>query len=165
MALPDFLTIARVARHIPTSANHTKQENVMFVARKSNNIESDMKRQWSSWNFGADGFTGTREELDAYLATATDENPVCISEFEIYAGQLRNFKFGELYANYWVVIDDRFTGLATNSLQCKTLDKAIAFMEENGSWFCGGDGCTHVDTTEAKLVWSKGDLHILEIED
>ena len=31
----------------------------MFIARKSENIQEDIKRNWSSWNFGQLGFDGT----------------------------------------------------------------------------------------------------------
>ena len=132
----------------------------MLVARQSNHIQEDIKRNWSSWNFGKDGFEGTREELDSYLASATNDEPVYISGFEIYASQIRQFKFGELYANYWVAIDDR-GGLSCNVLDFSDVAAAAEFISEN-PWFCGGDG-NFIDCSNAVIVWSKNDLHILEV--
>lgn len=135
----------------------------MFVARQSNHINEDLKRQWSSWNFGQDGFEGTFDELQAYLASADDSFPAQVSMFEIYPGQQSQFEFGELYPNYWVVKDTRFQGVAVNALPFSNLQDCINFMNTNPS-FCGGDG-DKVDTSSARLVWSSDDLHILEIED
>lgn len=35
----------------------------MFVARQSNHIQEDIARNWSSWNFGQEGFSGSMNEL------------------------------------------------------------------------------------------------------
>lgn len=132
----------------------------MLVARQSNHIQEDIKRNWSSWNFGQDGFTGTREEFEEFLATCDDDNPICLSMFEIYPDQIKGTRFGELYENYWVVVDDR-GGLACNILPQKNIGDAIEFLKNN-PWFCGGDG-NFIDCSNAKVVWSDGDIHILEI--
>jgi hypothetical protein len=137
----------------------------MFIARQSNHIQEDLKRGWSSWNFGLEGFEGTEQELKQYLNSATDEQPVYISALEIYASAVKKHQYGELYPNYWVVKDKAFnSSLAVNIIPAKTKEEAIQFIKANGSWFCGGDG-DPVDTSAAKLVWSDGDIHILEIED
>ena len=132
----------------------------MLVVRQSGHIQEDIKRNWSSWNFGQDGFCGTREELDAYLATCNEDSPVCISMFELYPSELGRTKFGELYNNYWVVVDDR-GGLSVNILEHEALPEAIEFIQKN-KWFCGGDG-NFVDASEAVVLWSDGNTHILEI--
>ena len=132
----------------------------MLVVRQSDHIQEDIKRNWSSWNFGQDGFKGTYEELEFYLSTCDEDSPVCISMFELYPDELERTKFDELYQNYWVVVDDR-GGLSVNILEQDNLDNAIAFVQNN-RWFCGGDG-NFVDASDAVVVWSDGNTHILEI--
>lgn len=133
---------------------------IMLVVRQSDHIQEDIKRNWSSWNFGQDGFKGTREELDAYLETCDEDSPVCISMFELYPDELKRTKFDELYQNYWVVVDDR-GGLSVNILEQDNLTDAIEFIQNN-KWFCGGDG-NFVDASDAVVVWSDGNTHILQI--
>lgn len=139
----------------------------MFVARKSDNIGSDIQRNWSSWNFGAEGFEGTRSDLDDALAELSeeDENSIWISGFDIYARDLKNTRFGELYPGYWVVIDqvNAKDGLSCIDLEAETLEEAIeeALSDKACYW---GDGSSF-DASEAVLVYSKGDIHVFEIED
>lgn len=133
----------------------------MFVARKSDHIQEDIKRNWSSWNFGQDGFKGTREEFDAYLATCTDSSSVIISGFDITAYDLKNCQFGELSENYWVVIDQRFiNSIAGIELNADTIEEAIK-EATNGADYTG-DGIAF-DARKAKLVHSDDDIHIFEI--
>lgn len=133
----------------------------MFVARQSNHIESDIVRNWSSWNFGQDGFNGTEDEFKAFLASATDGEPIELSMFELRPDEIRRSRFGELAPNYWVLVDDR-GGLSCNIIPANTVEQAIEFICTNGAGFCGGDG-NFVDCSEAGVVWSDGDIHILEI--
>ncbi len=136
----------------------------MFIARKSNHIESDIKRNWSSWNFGLDGFTGTREELDAYLATATEEKTVYISAFELTSNDLKRTKIKELYENYWVVVDDRFDGICGTALKTAgDLDNLQEAIAEAESADFSGDG-VEIDTRYVDLVYSEGDIHIFYVE-
>ena len=134
----------------------------MFVARKSNHIEADIKRNWSSWNFGQEGFEGTEDELNEYLAKSTDNSPVWISGFDIYPDQIKEFSFGELYENYWVAIDNVNArgGLSCIQLDVENLEDAIKEAENRIDYFGDGD-C--FDATEAKLVYSNDDTHIFEI--
>jgi hypothetical protein len=134
----------------------------MFIARKSNHIEADMQRNWSSWNFGQDGFKGTREELDAYLATCTDSRACFISGFEIYADAVKGFEFGELYEGYWVAIDrvNAPYGISGIELSAETLQEAIAEAIERTDYF-GAGVC--FDARNAKLVHSDDDIHIFEL--
>jgi len=136
----------------------------MYVARKSDNIQSDIKRNWSSWNFGQEGFEGTREELEELLSTIADDNSVWISGFEIWPDNKDSFEFGELYKNYWVAID-RFNakeGLSCIDLDAETLEEAIKEAESRTDYW--GDGQSF-NANEAKLVYSNNDIHIFEIED
>jgi hypothetical protein len=134
----------------------------MFVARKSNHIEADIIRNWSSWNFGEDGFTGTREELNSYLADCSDENPIAISGFEIFPADLKSYEFGELYPNYWVAIDrvNARNGLSCIELQAETLGDAIKEATERTDYF--GEGSSF-DAKDAKFIQSVNDIHIFEI--
>lgn len=134
----------------------------MFIARKSNHIQEDIKRNWSSWNFGRDGFTGTREELDAYLAECTMSSAVFISGFEIYADAVKDFEFGELYPGYWVAIDRTNApyGISGIELDAETLQEAIAEATERSDYF--GQGVCF-DARKAKLVHSADDIHIFEL--
>jgi hypothetical protein len=134
----------------------------MFIARKSNHIEADIKRNWSSWNFGQDGFKGTREELNEYLATCTDSSAVFISGFEIYADAVKGFEFGELYPGYWVAIDrvNAPVGLSAVELDADNLQDAIKEAAERSDYF--GQGVCF-DARKAKLVHSDDDIHVFEV--
>lgn len=136
----------------------------MYVARKSNHIQEDIKRNWSSWNFGQEGFNGTFSELKEYLNTATDSKSVWISGFDIYAEQVSEFSFGELYSNYWVAIDNvnAKDGLSAIELKSESLENAINEANTRTDYF--GDGISF-DASEATLVYSNEDIHIFEIED
>ncbi len=135
-----------------------------YVARMSDNIQSDIERGWSSWNFGQEGFEGTQEELNELLNTITDENPVLISGFEIWPHDKNSFEFGELYTNYWVAIDrvNARGGLSCIDLEAETLEDAIKEAESRTDYW--GEGQSF-DANEAKLVYSNNDIHIFEIED
>ena len=133
----------------------------MFVVRQSSHIFQDLTRQWSSWNFGQDGFFGTYDELQEYLNSADYENPVYISGFELYEND-RTLQYGELCPGYWVVIDQDYSNsLACNVIKADTLEQAIELVS-TGQIIPGGDG-DRVDTADAVVVWSMGDIHILEI--
>lgn len=80
--------------------------------------------------------------------------------FDLYPDELKRTKIEELYENYWVVVDDR-GGLSVNILEQQSLPDAIEFIQNN-KWFCGGDG-NFVDASDAVVVWSDGNTHILEI--
>lgn len=136
----------------------------MFIARKSNHIQEDIKRNWSSWNFGQEGFVGTYNELQDFLNSATDSKSVWISGFDIYADQVSEFNFGELYPGYWVAIDNvnASEGLSCIDLNSKTLEDAIKEAESRTDYF--GDGQSF-NANEAKLVYSNNDIHVFEIED
>ena len=135
----------------------------MYIARQSQNIESDIQRNWSSWNFGEDGFEGTFDELQQYLLSSTDDMPAEISMIEIYPRDIKRFQFGELYDNYWVVIDNinASGGLSCINLEACNLEDAIE-EAKMATYCCDGD-C--FDASEAILVYSSDDIHIFQIED
>ena len=141
----------------------------MIIARYSSHIESDLKRNWSSWNFGEEGFKGTKQDLDQALTQITETMPLWISGFDIYPDKKEEFTFGELYPNYWVAIDTRGSGLCCHILDSDTLSSALVEVRENKGKFDGtGDG-DFVDCSEAKVIFSEDPngfgLHLLEIED
>jgi hypothetical protein len=135
----------------------------MFIARKSDHIQQDIKRNWSSWNFGQDGFRGTREDLDNYLADCTDSSAVFISGFEIYADAVKGFEFGELYPGYWVAIDrvNAPVGLSAIELDADNLQDAIKEATNRTDYF--GQGICF-DARKATLVHSDDDIHIFQID-
>lgn len=135
----------------------------MFIARKSEHIQEDIKRNWSSWNFGQDGFCGTREDLDNHLSECSDNSAVFISGFEIYADAVKGFEFGELYSGYWVAIDrvNAPVGLSAIELDADNLQDAIKEATERTDYF--GQGICF-DARNAKLVHSYDDIHIFEIQ-
>lgn len=136
----------------------------MFIARQSDHIEEDIKRNWSSWNFGQEGFEGTREELNEAIDQITDSSPLCISGFELYPDFVNDFEFGELYENYWVVIDrvNASNGISGIELDAKVLEEAIKESTNRNDYF--GDGISF-DTSKAKLVKSIDDIHIFEVDE
>lgn len=138
----------------------------MFVARKADNIEADIKRNWSSWNFGTEGFEGTREELDNALSELSEEkdNYLWVSGFEVRENDRKSYEFGELYSNYWVVIDrvNARNGLSCLILDAENLEDAISEATIRTDYWGDGDS---FDASEATLVYSKGDIHVFEIED
>lgn len=136
----------------------------MYVARTATHIQDDIKRNWSSWNFGQGGFEGTREELDAELEKITDEKPFFISGFEIFTDNLKDCKFGELYENYWVLIDEMNTpsGLSCIELDSENEEDVIKEALSRKDYFGEGDS---FDAREATLIHSENDIHVFFIED
>lgn len=133
-----------------------------YYIRQSEHIQEDLKRGWSSWNFGEDGFFGTEEELENYLDGCKGNTPAMISGFEIFEDQQSEFEFGELHPGYWVVKDQDFSdSLACNKMESSTLQEAISDALKNGVGSCP-DGVSLPEN--AKLVWSSKDLHIFEAE-
>lgn len=132
----------------------------MFIARKSNHIESDIQRGWSSWNFGEEGLNMTLEELEERISEMGEEDVLYISGFDIYGWQIKDYEFGELYPGYVVAIDHtNGYGLAGIKLEANTLEEAIA--EANGRSDYFGDGFFF--NSESKLVYSEGEIHIFEV--
>jgi hypothetical protein len=137
---------------------------MQFIARQSKHIQSDIQRNWSSWNFGQDGFIGTREELDEFLELATDDLPVCVSMFEIYKCDIKKYKFGELYENYWVVIDNENASEGLSGILLNALDLDSAIIEANRRLDYFGEGIGFCATT-AELVYTNGEINVFKLED
>lgn len=150
-----------IATTIREYINEQQVSKKRFIARKSDHIKDDIKRNWSSWNFGEEGFKGTYKELEDYLNTSTDTNPVWVSGFDIYPDDIKNFEFGELYDNYWVAIDNvnASGGLSGILLKSNNLNDAIIEANKRTDYF--GDGVVF-NSDDWKLVYSKEDIHIFE---
>jgi hypothetical protein len=136
----------------------------MFIARYSENIQEDIKRNWSSWNFGQLGFEGTEEELKEKMQNAiNEETSFDISGFELWGNDILNADIRELYAGYWVLVDNVNTpeGLSCIDLDASNLEEAIT---EAKSKDYTGDGQSF-DANDAVLVHSDGEIHIFEIKD
>ncbi len=142
-------------------------KNCQYYLRYSNYIEEDLKRNWSSWSFGQLGFNGTKAQLDNYIESVTDENPISISGFDIYPIDIDNFRFGELYPNYWVVIDNvnANNGLSAHLLPSTLLNvsDALSFIEENKCKYDGSGDGESFDAKKGKLIYSDGWMNIIEI--
>lgn len=137
-----------------------------FIARKSNHIQEDIKRNWSSWNFGEEGLEATEEEIEEWKQEAIDNGqPFYISGFELWGDDIKNADIRELYPGYWVLVDD-VNGIGTEGifgieLDAENLEEAIEEAEKRSDYF--GEGI-RFDATEAKLVYSNDDIHIFEVK-
>lgn len=133
----------------------------MYIARQASNIQADIKRNWSSWNFGQDGLKCDEETLEMWKQDCIkNDKPFTISGFELWGEDIERADIRELYDGYWVLVDDRFTGsIAGTELKSETLESAIEELKNSDF---SGDG-VRIDTSEAVLVYSEGDYHIFEI--
>lgn len=133
----------------------------MLVARKSSHIQEDIKRNFSSWNFGEEGLNCSEEQLELWKEQAINENsPFFISGFEFWGNEIANLDIRELYPNYWVLVDNENArgGISGIKLNSNTLENAI--IEANDSVFCGDGIC--FDASTAVLLYSNNEIHIFE---
>lgn len=140
-----------------------------FVARKSNNIQEDIKRNWSSWNFGEEGFEGTKEDLIELLnETKENESSCWISGFDIWVESVdydcnsvyaNDFEFRELYDGYWVAVDNVNSpdGLSCISLNSDNVEDAIKEANNRTDYFGDGDS---FDADDYELIFSNEDIHV-----
>lgn len=151
----------------------------MLVARFSGHIAKDLKRNWSSINYGACGITAREVDFNKMIEDLRSGKSSClhISGLELFADDLRETQFGELFENYWVIKDTRNTfrdheggfGLRCHALEAETLEEALLEVANNEDELNGtGDGVIF-NGKEAKLLYSEFEegnfgLHILEVE-
>jgi hypothetical protein len=133
----------------------------MYIARQSDYIQEDIKRGFSSWNFGAEGLNATAEQIEEWRNDAIEnESPFYISGFELWGNDIKNADIRELYTEYWVLVDERFSGsICGTKLKSENFTDAITEMKQSDYF---GDG-VRIDLSEAKLVYSEGNLHLFEI--
>lgn len=138
----------------------------MYIVRQSEHIQEDLKRNWSSWNYGLEGLNCNQEQLEQWKQEAIEnENPLYISGFELWGDDIENADIRELYENYWVLVDlNRGEGLSCNIIECETLEEAINIVTNKDFRIELGEGET-VDCSNAKVVWSDEDnfIHIIEV--
>lgn len=137
----------------------------MFIARQSNHIQEDIKRNWSSWNFGQCGFSGSYDELQAAMKEAIEDgSSFMISGFELFGDEIKNADIRELYDGYWVLVDNtndsHSRGIFGIELSAETLEEAIEESKNGDYW---GQG-VRFDARYAKLVYSNKHIHIFEID-
>lgn len=136
----------------------------MFIVRKSDHIQEDLERNWSSWNYGLEGLNCSEEQLESWKQEAIDnETPLYISGYELWGDDIANADIRELYENYWVLVDlTRGEGLSCNILECETLAEAVSIVTDKDFRIDLGEGDT-VDCSNAKVVWSNDDTYIIEV--
>ena len=165
-------------------------DNHEYYIRWSDYIEEDLKRNWSSWDFGQGGIEGNREYIESLIDKVLngDDEYMLISNFELWEDELDrgvvlvdkestlnyvdNTKtyIGELYDDYWVLID---TVNAAGGISGHLLDEdinslygVIKIMNDDGmSIMYDGTGDGQVfDGTYAKIIFSDDDgWHLLQI--
>ena len=107
----------------------------IFFARMSGHIQEDIKRGWSSWNFGAHGFEGTLEELEKAIeniATKYDDYEKALLE-AVETRDYEAFYDNEYSENY----------NTNNSFNELDYDKKQEFIEEikqKATWLKERDG-------------------------
>lgn len=134
-----------------------------YIARYSDHIAEDIKRNWSSWNFGQEGFEGAEDELIAAKNQAIEnERPFYISGFELWGDDIKNADIRELYAGYWVLVDSTNgfgDGIFGTALDAEDLESAIA-KAKTASF--SGEG-VRFDTADWELVKSiNNEIHIFQ---
>jgi hypothetical protein len=132
-----------------------------YIARQSEYIQEDIKRNWSSWNFGNDGLECTENELEAYKTECIENDKgFHISGFELWNDDISKADIRELYAGYWVLVDNvnACGELSCIELDSENLEDAI-IESKNGNFFGDGDS---FDASNAKLVYScpNNEIHI-----
>lgn len=161
---------------LSSKINEMFGSNPKYVARRSDHIKDDIKRNWSSWNFGQDGFEGTEEELEQYkdefIVRPTKDNPhptldmpFEISGFEFWdADEIESLDIRELYKNYWVLVDNLNAGGGLSGIEIESENFEEAKKEAmDGLYF--GEGISFDAQDEYKLVWSdrNDEIHLFEI--
>lgn len=134
----------------------------MYIARLSRHIHDDIIRNWSSWNFGIDGFNGTYDDLKNAMKEALDnDDSFYISGFDLYGLDIVKADIRQLYENYWVLVDTvngggGSVGIFGTALEADSLKEAI---KESKEVDYSGQGYKF-DARLAELVYSSDDIHI-----
>jgi hypothetical protein len=167
-------------------------EDHEYFVRFSDHIEEDLKRGWSSWNFGGDGVEAEsaydlgneikeiKENLDEGEETEysisgfdilIDENIKIDIDYDSVSINNGEYEIKELYDGYWVLVDNVNSPgeLSSHKVDDDDLDdmdnlgELVNYVESKESKFDGtGDG-ESFDASEARVVYSKGNMHILEV--
>lgn len=129
-----------------------------YYIRFSNHIQEDLKRGWSSWNFGKEGFEGTDEQLEEYKKDCFEnENPMFISAFELWGDDIFETEIKELYPDYWVVVDERVCGISASEIKASSLEEAIKVFSQ--------EGYNHIDFGDESGFFPEKAKHVLSCKD
>jgi hypothetical protein len=171
--------------------NYALDPDKEYYVRYSNNIKDDLKRGWSSWNFGQDGFHGKADDLidkfehikengggefsisgfNFWIDDSSSINSYWIGEgkdsykeIKINASEVGVIR--ELKSNYWVLVDNVNAkgGISAHVLpnNLKDLRSAVGHINKNKSKFDGtGDG-ESFDPHDSRVIYSNGSMHIIE---
>jgi 2'-5' RNA ligase len=146
-----------------------QDEETEYFARYSGHINEDLKRGWSSWNFGTEGFKGTKKQLEEAKKKAINTNtPLSISGFDLHGDEIKSADIRELYPDYWVLVDTAHeSGLAGHRLESMTLNEALKEVKDKGHGGTGEGEFFNAD--DAEVIYSETNqpgefgLHILRI--
>lgn len=134
-----------------------------YYVRQSEHIQDDLKRGWSSWNFGQEGVLTS--DFEAVVEKVEHgENPLYISGMEIWPDAVRKMydagEFGELYPGYWVLKDTRVYGVSAHPYTAENDEQAIQVAESKGYSMIDFGG-THALPDSSVLIKSlPGDVHV-----
>lgn len=136
-----------------------------FIARYSAHIQEDIKRGWSSWNFGQEGLDASEEQIEAWKQEAIDnDQPFYISGFELWGDDIKNADIRELYPGYWVLVDNSNgvgEGIFGTALSAETIESAI---EEAKKADYSGEG-VKFNPSDYELVHSiNNEIHIFKLK-
>lgn len=130
----------------------------MKYIRVSEHIDADLKRGWSSWNFGLEGFDGSKDDLLTEIRSIAERGgEFWLSGFNIWIDEstklddsfgvvfVDDYEIRELYENYWVAVDrvNAVNGLSAHELpeSLQTIEDVIAEVKNNPAKYDGtGDG-------------------------
>lgn len=144
-----------------------KEKQMTYIARYSEHIQEDMKRNWSSWNFGEEGINATETQIENWKQEAIDnDQPFYISGFELWGSQIESADIRELYEGYWVLVDNvngYGGGIFGTALKSNILEEAI---KEASAADYSGEG-VRFNANDAVLIKSieNGTIHIFQIND
>jgi len=160
-----YLCYNEITNNTTQTFDKYKFKIMPFVARYSNHIQEDIKRGWSSWNFGQEGIETTQDKLDEYIESCYETGDgLSISGFDLFGHDLRNADIRELYEGYFVLVDDRFSScIAGIPLNSMNLNDAITESLDGDYSGCG----ICIDVKTANLVHSNSDntIHIFEVKE
>lgn len=136
----------------------------MYIARRSDHIEEDLERGWSSWSFGDEGFSGTEEELKEEMDRAYEEGePFYISGFDLWEEDIRNADIRELYEGYWVLVDNVNAKGGLSFIELDSEDEEGAIQEALSRRDYNGDGVPY-SPDEIEMVFSDTETHVFRVK-
>lgn len=155
-------------------------KNAEYHVRYSDNIEADLKRGWSSWNFGQLGFKGARSDLIEAIERVKQGGggEFDISGFSIWVDEnskidkdlgvvyLDDYEFRELDPGYWVAVDNinAAGGVSSHRLpgDLGSVGDAVSYIQKNKALIDGTGSGESFDPTDSRVIYSDGDMHIIE---